>query len=149
MWSQSTITLAPRPRGVHLITREIERALPGLAGLHVGLAHLFLQHTSAALGITENASPDVRVDLAVHLDRLAPDGALHYTHTLEGADDMAAHIKALLVGPSLTLPVRAGRLDLGVWQGICLLEYRNHGGPRRLVVTLQGAADAPQGEQNG
>lgn len=137
MWWQDTLTLQARPRGLHLVTDEILAGLP-LASLQVGLLHLFLQHTSAALTLNENADPDVRADLAGWLDRAVPDGAPWFRHTLEGPDDMPAHIKASLLGPSLSLPVRDGRLALGTWQGIWLCEFRAHGGPRRLVATLQG-----------
>ncbi len=136
--AQTFITLSARPRGVHLITNEIVRQLPALGAARIGLLHLFLQHTSAALALNEDASPDVRADLATHLDGLAPDGAERYTHRYEGADDMAAHIKAVLVGPSLLIPVSEGALALGMWQGIYLLEFRNNGGPRRIVATLMG-----------
>ena len=136
-WQQQEIELAPRRRGLHPITREILRAVPGIGAIRVGLLHVFLRHTSAALMINENADPDVPVDLAMALDRLAPED-LPYTHTCEGPDDMPAHVKAALVGVSLTVPVGDGRLLLGTWQGIFLCEHRDHGGPRRIVVTLQG-----------
>lgn len=137
MWWQDTIVLAARPRGLHLVTAEVVAGLP-LAGLRVGLLHLFLQHTSAALTLNENADPDVRADLARWLDRAVPDGAGYFEHTLEGPDDMPAHVKSSLLGASLSLPVRDGRLHLGTWQGIWLCEFRRHGGARRLVATLQG-----------
>lgn len=137
MWWQDTITMRARPRGLHLVTAEVLAGIP-LAGVRVGLLHLFLQHTSAALTVNENADPDVRGDLGRWLDRAVPDGAAWFLHTLEGPDDMPAHIKSSLLGPSLLLPVRDGRLQLGTWQGIWLCEFRNHGGPRRLVATLQG-----------
>lgn len=138
MWLQYNLTLAPRQRGVHLVTDEIVRQLPGLRDLRVGLLHLLVQHTSAALALNEAASADVRADLEAHLNLIAPDDAHHYTHRDEGPDDMAAHIKAVLVGPALTLPITQGALALGAWQGIYLLEFRNRGGPRRLVATLMG-----------
>jgi secondary thiamine-phosphate synthase enzyme len=137
-WSQAELTLAPRPRGVHLVTREVEAAID-VAAVDVGLLHVHCLHTSASLAITENASPDVRRDLRAWLDVVAPED-LAWTHTLEGDDDMPAHAKAILTGPSLTVPVRGGRLALGTWQGIVLCEHRDRGGPRRLVLTLQGAA---------
>lgn len=138
MWIQKPLTLAPRARGVHLITSDVLRALPEMQEVRVGLLHLFLQHTSASLALNENASPDVRLDLEAHLARLAPDGAAHYIHRDEGADDMAAHIKNVLVGAFLVLPVRDGQPALGTWQGVYLLEHRNHGGVRRLLLTLFG-----------
>lgn len=137
MWWQDTITMAARPRGLHLVTSEVLAGVP-LDRVRTGLLHLFLQHTSAALTVNENADPDVRGDLARWLDRAVPEGASWFEHTLEGADDMPAHIKSSLLGPSLLLPVRDGRLLLGTWQGIWLCEFRNQGGPRRLVATLQG-----------
>lgn len=138
MWVQRTIALRERPRGVHLVTREVVEAVPELASLQVGLAHLLLRHTSASLALNENASPDVRADLAAWLDRAVPDAAPYFTHTLEGPDDMAAHVKAVLTGPSLTLPVSDGRLALGTWQGVYLCEHRDRGGPRSVTITLWG-----------
>ena len=137
MWAQHDLVLQPRPRGFHLITGEVSRALPELDSLRVGLAHLMLQHTSASLTVNENASPDVRRDFTSWFDRAVPEHADYWTHTFEGPDDMPAHIKASLLGPSLMLPVRAGRLALGTWQGIYLCEHRDAGGARRLVLTLQ------------
>jgi secondary thiamine-phosphate synthase enzyme len=137
MWWQDTLTLAARPRGMHLVTGELVTAVP-LSGVRVGLLHLFLQHTSAALTLNENADPDVRGDLQRWLDRAVPDGDPGFRHTLEGPDDMPAHIKASLLGISLQLPVRDGRLLLGTWQGIWLCEFRVQGGNRRVVATLQG-----------
>jgi secondary thiamine-phosphate synthase enzyme len=120
-----------------LVTRDIVDALPELAGVEVGLLHLFLQHTSAALTINENADPDVRQDLEMALDRLAPED-LPYKHTDEGPDDMPAHVKTALVGFSLTIPVTAGKLALGTWQGLCLWEHRDHASARTVVATLMG-----------
>lgn len=137
MWWQETITLRARPRGLHLVTDEVVAALP-LATVRVGLLHLFLQHTSAGLTLNENADPDVRADLGRWLERAVPEGAPWYAHTLEGPDDMPAHIKSSLLGASLMVPVRDGRLALGTWQGIWLGEFRDHGGRRRLLATLQG-----------
>ena len=138
MWIQKVLTLAPKPRGFHLITREIMEQLPEVRSMEVGLAHLFLQHTSASLTLNENADPDVRRDMEQQFRVLIPDGAPFYAHVLEGEDDMTAHVKSSLLGVSLTLPVGSGRLQLGTWQGIYLGEHRIHGGARRLVVTLQG-----------
>ena len=135
---QKAIRLNPRPRGFHLITDEILSQLPELKEYRVGLAHIFIQHTSASLTLNENASPDVRRDLERHFRELAPENAPYYEHTLEGPDDMPAHIKAVLVGSSITIPISNGRFNLGAWQGIYLCEHRERGGARRLVVTLSG-----------
>ncbi len=140
MWIQKTITLKPRPRGFHLVTREIVDQLPELRELAVGLVHVFILHTSAALTLNENASPDVRGDFERHFNTMVPENAPYYRHTLEGPDDMPAHIKASLLGSGLTIPVADGRLKLGTWQGIYLCEHRNHGGARSLVVTAFGEA---------
>ena len=136
-WSQREITLRPRPRGVHLVTSEIVEALPELKDLRIGLAHLFLRHTSASLTLNENASPDVRRDFESWLNAAVPED-FAWTHTLEGSDDMPAHVKASLMGASLSLPVAGGRLALGTWQGVYLCEHRDRGGPRSLLVTLTG-----------
>lgn len=138
-WTQRHINLRPRPRGFHIITNEVLAALPELRDCSVGLLHLFIQHTSAALSINENASPDVRSDLERHFNILAPEHASHYRHTDEGPDDMPAHIKAALLGNALTIPIANGRLLLGTWQGIYLCEHRNHGGTRTVVATIMGA----------
>jgi len=139
-WYPYSITLKPRSRGFHLITHEVLPQLePALSSLQVGLAHFFLQHTSAALTINENADPDVRVDFESHFNRMIPENAPWYTHTLEGPDDMPAHLKSSVLGCSLTIPIRQGRLALGTWQGIYLCEHRDHGGSRQLLVTLNGA----------
>ncbi len=138
MWHQKTITLKPRPRGFHLVTREIQDALPELADIRVGLLHLFILHTSASLAINENADPTVRSDMEAHFNHSVPENARYYDHTLEGSDDMPAHIKSVTVGTDLTIPVRDGRLLLGTWQGIYLGEHRNQGGVRRVVATLNG-----------
>jgi secondary thiamine-phosphate synthase enzyme len=138
MWSQREVTLRPRPRGFHLVTDEIESALPELRSLEVGLAHLFIRHTSASLTLNENASPDVRRDFESYFNAAVPEDAPYWTHTLEGPDDMPAHIKASVLGPALTLPVNRGRLALGTWQGVYLCEHRDRGGPRSVVVTLFG-----------
>ncbi len=140
MWLQRDLTLKPHPRGFHLITREVVKALPELAGMHLGLLHVFIQHTSASVTVSENASPDVRRDFERYFNQAVPDGWAGFEHTLEGEDDMAAHIKASVLGSSLNLPVRDGRLALGTWQGIYLCEHRDQGGARRLVLTLTGEA---------
>jgi secondary thiamine-phosphate synthase enzyme len=138
MWIQEQVTLRPRPRGFHLITDEVFDGVTELRSLRIGIALVFMQHTSASLTLNENASPDVRGDFAAWFDRAVPDGADYFAHTLEGPDDMPAHIKASLLGASLTLPVRDGRPALGTWQGIYLCEHRDDGGPRRLIVTAFG-----------
>jgi secondary thiamine-phosphate synthase enzyme len=137
MWFQKQLTLSAKRRGFHLVTREIVDQLPELKSLEVGLLHVFIQHTSASLTINENADPDVRVDMEMAANHLVPD-SLPYVHTMEGSDDMPAHIKGSLMGFSLSIPIRHGQLALGTWQGIYLCEHRNHGGPRRLVLTLHG-----------
>ena len=136
-WSQHEITLRARPRGVHLVTAEIAAGVPELEDLHVGLAHLFLRHTSASLTLNENASPDVRRDFETWINAAVPED-FAWTHTLEGADDMPAHVKASLLGPSLSLPVQDGALALGTWQGVYLCEHRDDGGSRSLLATLWG-----------
>jgi secondary thiamine-phosphate synthase enzyme len=138
VWLQRRIELEPRQRGVHLVTREVLAALPELAQMQTGMLHLLIQHTSASLALNENASPEVRRDLESWLNAAVPEQARLWTHTLEGADDMPAHVKAVLVGPSLTLPVAGGRLALGTWQGVYLCEHRNHGDTRTLVATAWG-----------
>src|SRR5437588_1428773 len=140
MWIQREITLGPRPRGFHLVTREVVSELPELDDIEVGLLHVLIQHTSASLALNENASPDVRRDFETWFSHAVPDGAPYWTHTLEGDDDMPAHIKASLLGPSLTLPVAGGRLALGTWQGIYLCEHRDRGGSRSVVATLWGSS---------
>jgi secondary thiamine-phosphate synthase enzyme len=138
MWIQRQIRLAPRPRGFHLITGDVLGELPELGELRVGLLHVLIRHTSASLALNENASPDVRRDFESWFNQAVPEGARYWTHTLEGEDDMPAHIKASLLGPTLTLPVADGRVQLGTWQGIYLGEHRDHGGPRSLVATAWG-----------
>ena len=138
MWAQHDIRLDPRPRGFHLVTREVASAIPELANLSVGVLHLFIRHTSASLTLNENASADVRRDFETWFSRAVPEDARYWTHTLEGPDDMPAHVKAALLGPSLTLPVTDGRLALGTWQGIYLCEHRDSGGSRTLTATLWG-----------
>ena len=138
MWLQREISLRPPGRGFHLVTREVVGELPELGELRVGLLHLFMLHTSASLTLNENASPDVRDDFEAYFDDSVPEGARYWTHTFEGPDDMPAHIKASLLGPSLSMPVTDGRLALGTWQGIYLCEHRNRGGARSLLATLHG-----------
>jgi secondary thiamine-phosphate synthase enzyme len=137
VWIQKNVALAARPRGCHLVTSEVLQSIPEISSIQVGLLHVFIQHTSASLTINENADQEVRTDLASSLDALATED-FPYTHTYEGPDDMPAHVKASLMGSSVTIPVSRGKLALGTWQGIYLCEHRNHGGSRRLVLTLQG-----------
>jgi secondary thiamine-phosphate synthase enzyme len=141
MWVQREITLDSRPRGFHLITAEVLRALPELGSVAVGLLHLLIRHTSASLTLNENASPDVRRDFETWFSRAVPERAPYWTHTLEGPDDMPAHIKSSVLGPSLTIPVSGGRLALGTWQGIYLCEHRDRGGARSLVATVWGESE--------
>ena len=138
VWIQEELTLEPRPRGFHLVTGEVEQAVPGLAEIAVGIATIFIRHTSASLTLNENASPDVRRDFESWSNEAVPESAAYWSHVLEGSDDMPAHIKASLYGPSLTVPVRDGEFALGTWQGIYLCEHRDHGGPRKLIVTAFG-----------
>ncbi|KGK43304.1 hypothetical protein LH51_00705 [Nitrincola sp. A-D6] len=138
MWIQKNLQLDAKPRGFHLITRDVLQAIPELKQCTVGLLHLFIQHTSASLTINENADPDVRGDFERFFNHAVPENAPYYVHLDEGSDDMPAHLKSSLLGCSLSLPVSNGRLNLGTWQGIYLCEHRNHGGSRRLVLTLQG-----------
>jgi secondary thiamine-phosphate synthase enzyme len=138
MWVQRAITFDPRPRGFHLVTRDVFSALPELREMQVGMLSLLIQHTSASLALSENASPDVRRDFETWFDQAIPARAPYWTHTLEGDDDMPAHIKAALLGPTLTLPVNGGGLALGTWQGIYLCEHRDRGGPRTVVATAWG-----------
>jgi secondary thiamine-phosphate synthase enzyme len=138
IWAQRQIRLPALPRGFHLVTREVEDAVPELERVRVGVAHVFIRHTSASLTLNENASRDVLRDFATWFDRAVPDGAPYWTHTLEGDDDMPAHVKSSLLDTSLTIPVSDGRLSLGTWQGIYLCEHRDHGESRSLTVTVWG-----------
>ena len=133
---QKRIRLPAFSRGFHLVTGLIEAELPEIAGIEVGLLHLFIQHTSASLTINENADPTVRHDFESHFERAVPENAPYYRHTAEGPDDMPAHIKASLMGSSVTIPISGGRLALGTWQGIYLCEHRDRGGRRSLVATV-------------
>ncbi len=135
---QKEITLKSRKRGFHIITNEILNEFPELNQINVGLINIFIQHTSASLTLNENVSPDVRSDMEAHFNKMVPENAPYYEHTLEGSDDMPAHIKSSLLGPSLTIPIKDGRLNLGTWQGVYLCEHRDFGGSRRVVVTING-----------
>lgn len=138
MWIQKELTLKARKRGFHLITNEIVQCIPELANISKGIMNIFIKHTSASLTISENADPDVRIDLEESLNRLAPENAPYYLHNDEGSDDMPAHIKSVLLGASLSIPITKGKLNLGIWQGIYLCEHRNYGGARSIVVTING-----------
>ena len=138
MWRQKTIRLQAKSRGFHLVTREVVEQLPELADFRVGLAHCFIKHTSASLTLNENADPTVRSDMEAHFNHFVPENQGYYRHTLEGSDDMPAHIKASLLGSSVSVPISNGRLALGNWQGLYQGEHRDHGGSREVVVTLHG-----------
>jgi secondary thiamine-phosphate synthase enzyme len=137
MWIQQTFQLPAVSRGFHLITRHVVDAVPEIRDLDVGMMHVFLQHTSASLTINENADPDVRIDFETAVNHIVPEN-LPYVHTLEGPDDMPAHVKASMMGSSVTVPIGGGKLLLGTWQGIYLCEHRDRGGRRRVVVTISG-----------
>jgi secondary thiamine-phosphate synthase enzyme len=137
-WYQKEISLKARPRGFHLITGEILESFFEIKNIKTGILHVFIQHTSASLTINENADPAVRTDMESHFNVLVPEDAPYYEHTLEGPDDMTSHIKAAILGSSVSVPITNGRLNLGTWQGIYLCEHRNHGGRRKLVVTASG-----------
>ncbi len=138
LFHQIIVRLKARPRGFHLVTGEILGAIPEVSRVSMGFLHLFLQHTSASLFLSENADPDVRADFEHWSNQAIPDGAPYFVHQLEGADDMPAHLKSGIYGTSLTIPVGGGRLLLGTWQGVYLGEHRDHGGGRTVVATLWG-----------
>jgi len=137
-WIQRELTIPARRRGFHLITNDVVDQIPEMSELACGLLHVFLKHTSASLCINENADPDVQTDLEMAISRIAPEN-FPYVHTIEGPDDMPAHVKTTLIGSELTIPVTSGRLNLGTWQGIYLCEHRDRASSRRIVLTLQGA----------
>ena len=139
MWIQKTITLSPRSRGFHIITHDVLKNIPELKDLKTGILQLFIKHTSASLTINENADPTVRTDFESHFNMLAPENQSYYQHTFEGSDDMPAHLKASLLGSSVSIPITDGRLNLGTWQGIYLCEHRNRGSERKLIITIQGS----------
>jgi secondary thiamine-phosphate synthase enzyme len=138
IWTQKSVRLKARPRGFHLVSREVLSELSELRTLRVGMLNVFIQHTSASISIGENADSTVRDDLESHFNRYVPEDAPYYKHDYEGSDDMPAHIKNCIIGSSLTIPVTDGALNLGTWQGIYLCEHRNHGGSRTLILTLNG-----------
>jgi secondary thiamine-phosphate synthase enzyme len=140
MWIQKEFKLKARPRGFHLVTDEVLRALPELANIRCGLLHLLLKHTSASLMLNENADLTVRQDFESFFNRAVPEDEPYYRHNYEGSDDLPAHLKSSILGATLTIPITDGRLNLGIWQGIYLCEHRNHGGSRSLVATIQGGS---------
>lgn len=137
-WYQNTIRLPAFRRGFHIITREIEKAMPEIENIRIGLAHVFIHHTSASLTINENADPTVRVDFETHFTKTVPENAPYYEHSYEGSDDMPAHLKASILGSSVTIPITKGRLNLGTWQGIYLCEHRNRASGRKITITVFG-----------
>jgi secondary thiamine-phosphate synthase enzyme len=138
VWMQQQIDLRPKNRGFHLITTELVSQLTDIKKIRCGLAHLFIQHTSASLLINENADPTVREDLENYFNHCVPENEPYFKHTFEGADDMPAHIKAVMLGSSVSIPITNGRLALGIWQGVYLGEHRNHAGKRSIIASLQG-----------
>ena len=139
MWIQKTITLSPKSRGFHIITHDVLENIPEIKDFKTGILQLFIKHTSASLTINENADPTVRTDFESHFNILAPENQSYYQHTFEGSDDMPAHLKASLLGSSVSIPITDGKLNLGTWQGIYLCEHRNRGSDRKLIITIQGS----------
>lgn len=138
IWYQKEISLNAKARGFHLVTEEILEQILEIKKIKIGTAHIFIKHTSASLTLNENADPTVRIDLENHFNKLIPENETYYKHDTEGSDDMPAHIKSVIVGNSLLIPITNGKLNLGTWQGIYLCEHRNFGGPRKIVITLMG-----------
>ena len=138
MWIQNELNLKAKRRGFHLITDEVLNQLPEISAIQCGILHLFIKHSSASITLNENADPTVRSDMEAHFNHFVPERASYYQHTYEGDDDMPAHIKASLLGNSLSLPISNGRLNIGIWQGIYLGEHRNHAGKRSIVATING-----------
>ena len=138
MWIQETVSLSAKSRGFHLITNEVLENVHEVSQVKVGLFHLFIKHTSASLTINEDADPTVRVDFESHFNQMVPENQPYYQHTFEGTDDMPAHLKASILGSSVSVPITNGKLALGTWQGIYLCEHRNHGGNRNLILTIHG-----------
>lgn len=138
MWYQKEIILPVFPRGFHIIMDNILEEIPEIRDISSGLLHLFIKHTSASLTINEDADPTVRADFETHFNIMVPENASYYRHTIEGSDDMPAHLKSAILGASLNIPISEGKLNLGVWQGIYLCEHRDHGGNRKIVLTING-----------
>tara|TARA_A100001011_G_scaffold12414_1_gene13469 strand:- start:285 stop:707 length:423 start_codon:yes stop_codon:yes gene_type:complete len=140
MWIQKKINIYSRSRGFHVITNDVLKDIPELRDFKIGILHLFIKHTSASLTINEHADPTVRTDFESHFNILVPENQTYYEHTIEGADDMPAHLKSSLLGSSVSIPIKDGKLNLGTWQGVYLCEHRNHGSNRELIVTIQGSS---------
>ena len=138
LWIQKEIILPSHSRGFHIITHLIENKIEELQNIRVGVAHIFIKHTSASLTINEDADPTVRVDFESHINVMVPEKAPYYLHTMEGPDDMPAHLKSSIIGSSVNIPITDGQFNLGTWQGIYLCEYRDQGGPRKIVITISG-----------
>jgi secondary thiamine-phosphate synthase enzyme len=138
MWIQKEISLPAKPRGFHLITNDILNSIAVIKTIKNGLLHVFIKHTSASLTINENADPSVRTDFESHFNHMVPEDQLYYIHTMEGSDDIPAHLKSSILGSSISIPITDGQLNLGTWQGIFLCEHRNRGGSRRIIVTING-----------
>lgn len=138
MWIQKKINLLAKQRGFHLISNEIIQAIPELKQIKMGLLHLFMQHTSASLAINENADPDVRIDMEAYFNQAIPENEPYFRHVLEGSDDMPAHLKSVVLGGDLTIPIANGQLQMGIWQGIYLCEHRNCAGTRKIIATVNG-----------
>ena len=141
-WIQKKLTLPPKSRGFHLITRDILKQIPEIVEIQIGFLQAFLQHTSASISLNENADPDVRVDMETAMNHICPED-MPFIHTCEGSDDMPAHVKSSMIGCQLMVPISEGELALGTWQGVYLCEHRNQGGPRRLVITVFGQPYQP------
>jgi secondary thiamine-phosphate synthase enzyme len=137
-WYQKEIALAPKKRGFHLVTEEILRYIPEVKKIKTGIVQIFIKHTSASLTLNENADPTVRTDLEAHFNKMVPENMPYYEHDTEGSDDMPAHLKSVLIGNSISIPVTNGKLNMGTWQGIYLCEHRNYGGAREIVITITG-----------
>jgi len=138
LWIQKEIILPSHSRGFHIITHLIENKIEELQNIRMGVAHIFIKHTSASLTINEDADPTVRVDFESHINVMVPEKAPYYLHTMEGPDDMPAHLKSSIIGSSVNIPITHGQFNLGTWQGIYLCEHRDQGGPRKIVITISG-----------
>ena len=138
MWLQKDIQIDQRSRGFHIITDEIIHQIPEIRNIKVGVLHLFIKHTSASITINEDADPTVLIDFESHFNKTVPENAPYYRHTIEGPDDMPAHLKSSILGSSVSIPISNGKLNLGTWQGIYLCEHRNHGSRRKIVLTMNG-----------
>lgn len=137
-WIQKTISISPKARGFHLITSDILKELPELRDFNVGIAHIFIRHTSASITINENADPSVRTDFESHFNKMVPENAPYYIHTYEGPDDMPAHLKSSILGSSITIPISNGSFNMGTWQGIYICEHRDFASSRKLTITING-----------